>query len=369
MMRRMRRWAVGGAARARGRLGVPLRHAVTVSTKRHSLPVAPRATLVGESLTTTFSAPTADRARQLLPVELDEGVWHDPYGVPPSFRYKLYESKRRQRQLPLVGHRQRIWRHNSKPDGYELASSLGIEVPIQHVPSVEIGEIHELQLPDRFVLKPHQGAANRGVFLLVRHEHDFLDLMDMRRKSIDDVVTSCRQLADQGAISERLVIEELLSPPAELADHVFVPDDLKVYCFYDRPVLTMQRRMYDARRPDHPAAPGPASWMFKFWTSAWEDLGPVKFSDRYCEVLEQPPGGDDVLAAAARISSALAVPFVRLDLYDTDRGTVFGEVSPHPGPPEVWSDEMDDLLGRHWELAEARLQADGVHISEPLSDC
>jgi hypothetical protein len=366
MITRMRRRAVARAKAVRGRLGAARRHTVTVSTKRHSLDAGPKATLVGESATAAFVAPTADRARQLLPIELDERVWHDPNGEPPSFRYKLYESKRRQRQLPLLGHRQRIWRHNSKPDGYELANSLGIEVPIQHAASVHIDEIQRLQLPDRFVLKPHQGAANRGVFLLVRQGEGFLDLMDMKTTSIDGVVATCRQLADSGAISERLVIEELLQPPAEIADHVFVPDDLKVYCFYDRPVLIMQRRMYDARRPDHPGAPGPASWMFKFWTTAWEDLGPVKFSDRYREALERPPGGDAVLAAAARMSSTLAVPFVRLDLYDTDRGPVFGEVSPHPGPPEVWSDEMDDLLGRHWELAEARLQADGVDLSEPI---
>ena len=367
MIRRIRRWVTGAAATVRGRIGTVRRRAVTASTMQHSLAADQRATMVGEAATNAGSPTSDDRSRQLQPVELDERVWRDPDGVPPSFRYKLYESKRRQRQLPLLGHRQRIWRHNSKPDGYELASSLGIEVP-GRLAATTIDELHELELPDRFVLKPHQGAANRGVFLLVRQGQGFLDLMDMRTKSLDDVVARCRQFAESGAISERLVIEELLRPPTELADHVFVPDDLKVYCFYDRPVLTMQRRMYDARRPKHPAAPGPASWMFKFWTTAWEDLGPVKFADRYREALEQPPGGDAVLAAAARISRTLAVPFVRLDLYDTDRGTVFGEVSPHPGPPEVWSDEMDDLLGRHWELAEARLQADGVDISEPLGD-
>lgn len=304
---------------------------------------------------------TADRS--VTPVvkfgtPVPEIAWAEPHGVRPSFMYKLHESKRRKQLLELNGSRQRIWAFNEKRAGYRLASSLGVAVPELYLESTSMDELDWSVLPDRFAIKPHNGAANRGVFLLVRTpQNGFLDLMDNRHKSVEQVAGRYRELAASGGVSAQFAIEQLLAPREELAEVIGIPDDLKIYCFYDEPAVIMQRRMRGVADP--------RQWKFKIWTSAWEDVGPVKFADRYDQTLQRPGGGDEVLDAARVIGRHLSVPFVRLDLFDTPEGPVFGEVSPHPGPPERWAESADELLGRQWEIAEARLLAEGILPSEP----
>ena len=301
--------------------------------------------------------PTARDPVDLLTTGLPEIDWAGRDVEPPSYRYKLHESKRRKLLLDAEGHRQRVWAFNDKLAGLRLAAELGVATPntIADVPL--LADLDWEMLPDRFVLKPLQGAASRATFLLCRSGDSFRDLMDGKCKSQADIVGAAQDLVDRGLVSARFCVEELLAPRAELLDRIAQPDDFKVFCFWDRPVVVMQRRL--GGRPD------PSAWRFKFWNSAWEDLGPVKYPDRCDPTLDVPAGGDEIIEAAARIGRHLAIPFVRLDLYDTDRGVVFGEVTPHPGPPERWESNVDEILGRHWEHAEARLLAAGLAPNEP----
>jgi hypothetical protein len=277
----------------------------------------------------------------------------------PSYVYKLHESKRRRHMVALLGHRQRVWGFNDKLAGYELAASLGLQVPHIHHRSITIDQLVWDDLPDRFVIKPHKGSNSRAIFLLVREDvESYRDLMTGARKTVDQIVSEYGAFLEEGKISAELTVEELLEPRPELASVVDIPDDLKIYCFYDQPTVVMQRRTF--------GDPVRSNWRFRIWTSDWRDLGPVKYADRNDPTLPPPSGGDDVLAAAAVLGRQLALPFVRLDFYDTARGAVFGEVSPHPGPPELWDPQIDELLGRAWELAEARLLADRIFPSEPL---
>ncbi|MGB1504119.1 MAG: ATP-grasp fold amidoligase family protein [Acidimicrobiales bacterium] len=275
----------------------------------------------------------------------------------PSYRHKLHESKRRKLLLDAEGHRQRVWAFNDKLAGLQLATDLGVATPTAIADVSVVDDLDWDKLPERFVLKPFQGAASRATFLLCRTGAGFRDLMDGGFKSQDDIVGAARDLVDRGLVSARFCVEELLSPRTELLDRIAQPDDFKVFCFWDRPIVVMQRRL--GGRPDQSA------WRFKFWNSAWEDLGPVKYPDRCDPTLEAPAGGEEIVEAAARIGRQLAIPFVRLDFYDTDRGAVFGEVTPHPGPPERWDPKVDEILGRQWEHAEVRLLAAGIAPNEP----
>ena len=270
----------------------------------------------------------------------------------PSYGFKLEASRRRDEQLRRLGHRQRVWRHNDKSKGYAFAAGAGLQVPREIAASVAFADLEWSDLPDRFAVKPHQGANNRGVFLLVRVDDGrFRDLMDGHVKTVDEVTETYGRLAEAGRVSARCAIEELLAPAPELAGQIDIPDDLKVYCFYDRPVLAMQRRMHGTADR--------SAWTFRFWSRDGVDMGAVKYPDRCDSDLECPRGLNEVFEAAAVMGRELAVPFCRLDFFDPDRGPVFGELSPHPGPPEVWDEPTDELLGAAWEEAEARLLAAG----------
>jgi hypothetical protein len=301
------------------------------------------------------------------PARLDVAPPVDPRGEPdessswtrttaPSYMAKLAESQRRRSTLASLGYRQRIWNHNGKRDGYLLAEKSGVAVP-QTFARLSIDDLDFAGLPERFVIKPDGGATNRGVFLLIdQGDGSHLDLMDGRRKSADEVVKAYRAHVESGNITPSLSVEELLRPRPDLADCISIPDDFKVYCFYDRPAVVMQRRMFGTSDR--------TKWRFKFWDSNWVDLGPVKFPDRLEPALAAPAGASEIIEAARRIGVELAYPFARLDFYDTERGVVFGEVTPHPGPPEVWRQDLDEMLGHEWELSEARLSAAGVSLVE-----
>jgi hypothetical protein len=315
---------------------------------------------VGRDNQTPSGATAEVSPARLLDIdELPESIWNEPHGRPPSYVYKLHESKRRRHMMALLGHRQRVWAFNDKLAGYQLATSLGVSVPEVYHRSTNLEDLDWDGLPDRFVIKAHNGTNNRGVFLLVRQGPDqYRDLMQAGPRTRSQVMAEYRAFIDDGKVSETFAVEELLAPRADLIETTDIPDDLKIYCFYDQPFAIMQRRTF--------GDPNRRNWKFRFWTEAWVDLGPVKYPERIDPDLQPPAGGDAVLDAASVIGRHLALPFVRLDLYDTDRGPVFGEVSPHPGPPEKWEPAADEMLGRAWEIAEARLLADRILPTERL---
>ena len=49
-----------------------------------------------------------------------------------------------------------------------------------------------------------------------------------------------------------------------------------------------------------------------------------------------------------------------VDFFESERGPLLGEFTPAPGPPEVFAPEIDEMLGRLWEDAEARLFGEEV---------
>jgi hypothetical protein len=274
----------------------------------------------------------------------------------PSFLYKLHESTRVSDDLRQHGMRMQVWQHNSKLAGYRLAERAGVALPKLFRESVDIDAITPADrafFGDRFVVKPHTGAFSRGVHLLVRRDADrFLDLVDGMERSWAELVTSFEDLISAGRVARRVVVEELLCPTSSMQDVTSVPDDWKIYCCYDRPVVVMQRRLFESADA--------SKWRFRYWTPEWDDLGAAMDPRRHGPHLEPPIDGRALIDAACAIGEALKAPFCRIDLYETDRGVVFGELTPQPGGPQRWRDDIDELLGREWEQAEARLILEGV---------
>jgi hypothetical protein len=277
--------------------------------------------------------------------------------APPraSFRYKLHQSIRLSNDLREHGMRLQIWQHNSKLAGYLLAEQTGIAVPRIFRESADIHSIAAADLEsfgDRFVVKPNTGAFSRGVHLLIRRSADrFHDLVDGVERSWAELVASFQDLVLNNQISQRVVVEELLTPAPSTRNVISVPDDWKIYCCYDRPVVVMQRRLFESMDA--------SKWRFRYWTPEWTDLGAAMDPRRHGSELEPPIDGRALIEAAAAIGKATKASFCRIDLYETDRGVVFGELTPHPGGAQLWRSDIDELLGRQWEQAEARLLVEG----------
>lgn len=274
-------------------------------------------------------------------------------GALPSFAYKINESMRLMATSRAVGGQLKVMRVVKKTDGFEFARRCGVEVPRRYVDATDIDDFDWSVLPDRVCIKPIRGAASRGVFLLQKTtDGDYIDHMTSERVTQDGVMAALRTLVDDGRVDRRLLAEELLEPHPSVADVVAIPDDLKVFAFYDHPAVVMQRRCFGSKDL--------SKYRFRFWDADWNDLGPVKYADRLDPAMTPPVLRDEVIDVVRTLGRGLAVPFARIDVYETARGVVFGEITPHPGPPAGWRADLDRLLGYEWEIAQARLGA-GSH--------
>ncbi|MFZ4721379.1 MAG: ATP-grasp fold amidoligase family protein [Ilumatobacteraceae bacterium] len=279
-------------------------------------------------------------------------------GTYPSFAYKVHESARRMQQAKAFGSRLAILAHDRKDDGYRLAEAAGVPYPIIHARPAKIDDLDWAAMPDRIVVKPLRGAASRGVFLLERRgAHQWYDHLGGELLTEDEVVRRVGELVAANTIGRPMIVEELLAPHPDIAGEIVVPDDLKVFTFYDHPAVIMQRRCFGTHDM--------TKYRFRFWDGGWNDLGPVKYANRIDPQMPPPTLRDEVLDAASRIGRTMGAPFARIDVYETARGVVFGEITPHPGPLAGWREDLDRLLGYEWEIAETRLAADGRLVLEP----
>lgn len=271
-------------------------------------------------------------------------------GERPSYRYKLEEQKRRRRLiLDQFDLRDPLMAINDKYRAYEFADLHGIDHPKVYSAWRSIDEVDWSALPDAFVLKTRWGSSNTGVKALVRQEDgQYFDLMRSRAWTVDEI------LADQAAkearerVSRSGFVEELI-----LKGEGEIADDWKFYCFHGQVGLSMQR--------DLRGSGDMSNWRFKFRDRDWNDLGQIKFVDRLDPRLKSPNDPRALLDLAEHLSALIKRPFIRIDLFESNRGPLLGEFTPAPGPPEVFAPEIDQMLGEFWEDAEAREFADSIN--------
>ena len=124
----------------------------------------------------------------------------------------------------------------------------------------------------------------------------------------------------------------------------------KVFSFFGEVGLIRQG---DQSQPDKP---------YKLWSPSGCDLGPIdRLGFRYDSKLPSPRDLGELIDTAKNISLSVKTPFVRVDLYESDKEIFLGEVTLRPS--SLWKKqhlqkfipEWDRKLGELWEEAQARL--------------
>lgn len=291
------------------------------------------------------------RLGQSEPAEIEEvepadSVPVELMGNRPSYRYKLEELKRLHGSLGSHGSKDPLDSINDKYRAYVFADLHGIDHPKTFGSYESVDQIIWSELPEAFVLKTRWGSSNHGVKALVREGDDsFHDLLRSRKWHIDEIVDHHHELESKGTASRAIFAEELILKHGRRQ----IADDWKFYCFDGVVGLCMQR---DVR-----ASGVMSEWRFKFWDRDWKDMGAIKYADRLDPHLAPPDDGRALVDLAERLSSLIQRPFIRIDLFESDRGPVLGEFTPRPGPPELFAPEIDEMLGHLWEDAEQRIFA------------
>jgi hypothetical protein len=264
-----------------------------------------------------------------------------PLELGPSFRYKLHEARRLNRKYGNELARRLTW----KPYARELAISVGVAVPrlLQRVNDPV--EIEWDELPDEFVVKPAKGLSAIAVFPVVRQSGTLWSLLDQRPVTAQEIVETCSHAARSNRwVSRETMVEELVRrSDGRLAP----PVDWRMYAFHGRVELIRQRdtRGTRERRSDR----------VRFYGPDWTPLGRIRLDTHVSRRLPSPRHPDELVSAAERLSSRVPLPFVRVDLYDSEEGPVFGEFTPYPGGALLFRADIDRALGEAWEDAEADL--------------
>lgn len=201
-------------------------------------------------------------------------------------------------------------------------------------------------LPSSFVVKPSTGSSSRGVFVMRRSSDGrFHDLMKGRHWTADALTRHYQQLPSNWhhVLNDEVLIEEVVECRGRPSY------DWKIYAFRGEIALVEQiDRLGGSLRYRHYLpdwSPAPHAWWGRY--------------DRE-DPLDDPVHPHELLHTAATMSMALPLPFVRVDLYESESEVFVGELTPFPGGSVEHSSTWDQILGAAWERGEANLRVAGV---------
>jgi hypothetical protein len=232
----------------------------------------------------------------------------------------------------------------SKTDGQAYMRSLGYAVPEFYGAYPSLDALPRFDdLPDSFVLKPTGGWSAAGVFLM----HRGFDLIRKRSFTRDEIIREARSFRGHGTkgLTGSWMAEELLF---DYADRDEPAHDYKFFCFGPKAVLIQINKRTGLKRP--------ASWHW-FRDPAWGKIACRISWSKYPErsALPRPPDLDDMLRIVTDVGGRLNI-FVRIDMFATSRGPVFGEFTAYPHAGLDYTPRGDAWLGSFWTTRDGGAQ-------------
>lgn len=221
---------------------------------------------------------------------------------------------------------------------------------------------------DSFVLKPTKFSSTRGVMVLERQGQTYFDCMTKRNFSSEEIIAHQSQLAERFSVRGNRWITEERVVDNEGYD---LPLDFKAYAFRGRVELFLVI--------DRSTRPTSVAWFDS-------NLVPVGSRDislnpKYVQKLEglSAEKYTDLMELSSSISALVNTPFARVDLYNSIRGPLLGEVTLTPGglyygDHYKMSKSMDQLMGACWsqaaiDLAEKRDCLSQVAYQKCFTEC
>ena len=242
---------------------------------------------------------------------------------------------------------------HSKDKQKALARRLGLEVAHEYllnVPLAEVIQYIERNGLEHFVIKPVGSASAVGCRCIVKEGDSYRDLQKSRRYQLEDLRQELRvEYASLGRPDEWM-LEELLLPAGGSLTHI---EDYKMFCFAGKVELIMHKRL----------KPGETVQRVRWYTRGWTRVEPIaagKWTERADSTMAAPASAARLVEVAESAASRLCYPFMRVDLYDTTRGIVFGEFTPGPGAGRRGlNTEWEERLAKRW-LEAAKTLEDGL---------
>jgi len=184
-------------------------------------------------------------------------------------------------------------------------------------------------LPCYFVIRPTIGHSLSHVFLM-KNSVNLMDGKTYSTEDIKEVLTNA--LSDNKKVE--FLFEEFIR--TECGDYC-IPDDYKFYMFNGQVGCIQVINRINNKQ-------GCTTWYDENWK-----LLP-NLTTNFPDGKEQssPRCYEEMLHMAKAISKSYKI-FIRIDFYATDKGVVFGELTPTPALGKGFTCEGDKLLSRYWD--------------------
>lgn len=203
-----------------------------------------------------------------------------------------------------------------------------------------------------FVIKPTIDSSTRGVMVLKREGDKFYDSLSKNFYSKGEIIDYQKKFFDQNKNkNNKILLEEKVF---DYEKEYIIPRDFKFYTFNGKISLILSI--------DRNRKPGISLWYNEKFSPIKDDR--VKCNAPFSRTLSyytSPPNAQEMIKFVEKISKLINTPFASIDIYNSNRGPLLGEVTLTPGgiyygKHYILSDTQEQLMGMMWANAEQELK-------------
>ncbi len=227
---------------------------------------------------------------------------------------------------------------SSKLAGRNYVKELGLKVPELYWKGDDLASTPSFdRFPNQFVLKPEKGWSSNNVYC-IKNGEDILTHTYHDRDSLIAALTNDKFVSEN---KPTIMIEELLEPEVKQRDDG-LPRDFKFHCFGDEIAMihvALRKSEVNKRENEH-----------QYYTPDFNIMSQriMEKRDQGRTPIPRPDCWDEMVNAVKTIGRELGI-YMRIDMYPTNRGAVFGEFTPTPHGGNGYSDFADRYLGSFWK--------------------
>jgi hypothetical protein len=224
-----------------------------------------------------------------------------------------------------------LWQRklSNKWNSREFALMHGFRVPDLYWSGSDPGRIPFDSLPEHYVVRPVVGHSRRGVYVMANG----VNLLDGQTYTPDQLSVAIRR-GLRPLTRRRVLVEEFIR--SESGDYS-LPDEYKFYAFRSQLAGVLYIRRAEPARS-------------LYFTENWERLPALHPAYPWPETepLPEPPRCFEELRSCAAALGRAYETFVRVDLYASDRGCIFGEFTATPAKGLGFTDFCNERFERYW---------------------